>query len=77
MASPSTRYRWLSWLFATALLTLSPLFRAVPAVASEEAHNFHRFAIHDLYLLIASIGHINELLLLVGRERDSKSGAFR
>ena len=45
-------------------------------MASEEAHDLQRFAIHDIHFFVAAIRHVEELLLRVGRERDVERGAF-
>src|SRR5689334_12651677 len=46
------------------------LGRPVTSVTAEKADHFQRLAVQDLHLLVGSVRHVQELLLLIGRERD-------
>src|SRR5882672_1484597 len=50
---------------------------AVPAVAAEETDDLERLPAEDLHLFVAAVGHVEELLALVGRESDVERSAFR
>src|SRR6185503_20406307 len=51
------------------------LAEPMPAVPSEEADDFHLLAIHDLNLLIGTVGHVEEARLLVPRKSHAETRA--
>src|SRR5205807_219751 len=58
-------------------MDMEEVANSVAAMPTEESDNLQRFTIHNVYFLIASIRHIEKLLLFIRRKRDIESGAFR
>src|SRR3954464_111810 len=50
---------------------------AVAAVPAKESQDLKRLAAHDIHFFVASIRHVEELLLFIGRERDIERCALR
>src|SRR6266699_5251972 len=57
-------------------MDMEELSESTPAAAAKETDHLERLPVHDLYFLVYSVRHVNELLLLIRRERDIKRGSF-
>src|SRR5262245_35094320 len=54
-------------------VNVGKLAKAVTAIATEETHEFHGCAVHDLYFFVRPIGDVEEALLLVIRKGGAES----